>query len=105
MKRPRHRCFPAEVQWGNGEAKILAAEKLGKAVGRSVMQSPDGFFLHVGSSAANCQGELLQVRRHSDVKAHIALDPTFTIRATELMHRATIRPAIYHAPLWGRAYV
>jgi len=32
MKRPRHRFFPAEVQWGNGGAKILVAEKLGKAV-------------------------------------------------------------------------
>jgi len=105
MKRPRHRCFPAEVQWGNGEAKILAAEKLGKAVGRWVMQSPDGFFSTCRVLCSDCQGELLQVRRHSDVKARIALDPTFTIRATELMHRATIRPAIYHAPLWGRAYV
>ena len=32
IKRPRHRFFPAEVQCGNGGAKILAAEKLGKAV-------------------------------------------------------------------------
>jgi hypothetical protein len=28
--------------------RILAAENLGKAVGRCVMQSPDGFFMHVG---------------------------------------------------------
>ena len=33
-ERPRRRCFPAEVQYGNGGVKILAAEKLSKAVGR-----------------------------------------------------------------------
>ena len=58
MKRPRHRFFPAEVQCGNGGAKILAAEKLGKAVGRSVMQSPDGFFYMSGplqrTAKVNC---------------------------------------------------
>ena len=58
MKRPRRRCFPAEVQCGNGGAKILAAEKLGKAVGRWVMQSPDGFFYMSGplqrTAKVNC---------------------------------------------------
>jgi hypothetical protein len=73
MKRPRRRCFPAEVQCGNGGAKILAAEKFGKAVGRWVMQSPDGFLCMARSSA--CSELQRWTFRHvdtpSDIKASI----------------------------------
>jgi len=104
MKGPRHRCFPAQVQCGNGGAKILAAEKLGKAVGRWVMQSPDGFFVHVGPwvRAPNCQGDPTSDtstrRRMSKSALFGRLIPLHHPPLSSQRHRARIRLAIPTRP-------